>query len=471
MTISPTWENGQPAAAPSRVPVAGSPYSIDQALIERLRDVDTRVRLLRVAGELPPEVVRRIRQFFRVRNIYHSNAIEGNHLTLGETRGIVEDGLTLAGISMKDQAEARNLGMALDYLEELAANREVPISEWDIRQVHSIVLKDIDVQNAGRYRTINVSIGGSHHTPPAPDSIAEHMAQLANWLASASLPRDGELGLVHALTAHTWFVNIHPFADGNGRTARLLMDLMLIRHGYPILVVTKDDRRRYYAALAESDIHGDLSAFVSLGMEALGDTLDVYEEATARHQQDREWAAAIAETFSQDERVRARNEYELWRTSVTLLRTQFHQVAQLVNQYSDFGKIQMRDFDLLDFEKYSSLRRGVSARGTWFFRMDFRSGRKESRYLFFFGFPSSMMRKRTEVTVHVAREQAPHSYATLDRLSSGGIPGLAEIGYVPDAEEWLERMRGGEVRAQGLDEIARQFVESVIRLEFGAGRR
>jgi Fic family protein len=427
--------------------------------------------LLRAAGELPSDVVQRLRQYFRLRNIYHSNAIEGNRLTIGETRVVIEDGLTLAGMSMKDQAEARNLGLALDYLEELAKDRETPISEADVKQLHSIVLKDIDVENAGRYRAIPVTIGGSNHKPPSPDNVPSEMGKLSRWLASASLPREGESGLVHALTAHAWFVNIHPFADGNGRTARLLMDLMLLRHGNPILVVTKDDRKRYYAALAESDVAGDLSALTSLGMDALGDTLDVYEDAMAQHRQEHEWAAAIADTFSKDERIRAHNEYELWRTSVLLLRTQFHQVAQLVNQYSDFGKIQVRDFDLLDFEKYSSLRRGVSARGTWFFRMDFRSGRRESQYLFFFGFPSSGMRRRVEVTVHVARGQAPHSYVTMDRLNSPAIPTLAEVGYVPESEEWLERQRGSEATPQGLDVIARQFVEGVIRVEFGTTGR
>ncbi len=129
--------------------------------------------------------------------------------------------MTITGLPLKDQAEAKNLSHALDFLEELAANPSRPITETDIHQLHVLVLKDIDDENAGKYRTVEVEISGSNFKPPGPESVRPQMQDFGIWLKSISVAQPGEFGnrnaLLAAAAAHTWFVQIHPFVDGNGR--------------------------------------------------------------------------------------------------------------------------------------------------------------------------------------------------------------------------------------------------------------
>jgi len=151
--------------------IDGTLYSYESVQDETIRAIAERVRAMRQAGRLSPEVLHHIRSYFRIKNIYHSNAIEGNVLNVGETRQVVEMGLTLTGKPLKDQAEARNLAHAIDFLEQLATHPERPILESDIRQMHAVVLKGIDDDNAGRYRSVPVEISGSAYKPPGPESV------------------------------------------------------------------------------------------------------------------------------------------------------------------------------------------------------------------------------------------------------------------------------------------------------------
>ena len=235
----------------SHIEIDGTAYVYDDTRLPDLEKLADRVRNMREQGRLSREVLYRIRKHFRIKNIYHSNAIEGNALAVGETREVVEHGLTITGKPLKDQAEARNLSHALDFLEELASS-STPITEHDLRQLHALVLHEI-TEEAGAYRSSAVSISGSDYSPPGPESVPAQMEDFGRWLSDVSVAGDtafaGVSGLLVAAAAHTWFVTVHPFIDGNGRVARLLLNLMLIRHGYPIAIITKEDRLRYYDAL------------------------------------------------------------------------------------------------------------------------------------------------------------------------------------------------------------------------------
>ena len=131
------------------IEIRDTPYVYNESLTARFRSLSDRVRRLRQEGPLSPTVLYRIRKHFKIKHIYHSNAIEGNLLEAGETRQVVELGLTITGKPLRDQAEARNLSDALDFLEDLASNTKIPITENDIRQIHSLVLKRN--RSRGRY--------------------------------------------------------------------------------------------------------------------------------------------------------------------------------------------------------------------------------------------------------------------------------------------------------------------------------
>ncbi len=452
-------------------PIAGTPYEVDDAQFGTTRQIAERVKVMRAVGTLTPEVLTKLRKFFRIKNIYHSNAIEGNTLDIGETRLVVEQGLTLTGKPLKDQVEAKNLSAALDFLEELATARDRPITEADVRQIHFLVLKGINDANAGSYRTVPVEISGSHFKPPAPESIPAQMNQFGTWLQEASVPGirfTVDEALLAAAAAHTWFVTIHPFIDGNGRVARLLMNLMLMRFGYPIAVITREDRYRYYEALEVSQ-SSDLTPFLALLVECTAESLEEYEAAAREQRAATEWARSIASKLDQKEKTRASNQYEVWKSAMDLLKSLFKQTAEMLDASATLGHIYFKDFGTLEFEKYLALKSYGSAKKTWFFRLDFRIGQKSARYLFFFGSPSQALRRDTDVTLHISREEPPGSffYERLDALTAPNLPNMVEIGYKQAAEEFLVRGRDNRIRPEKVDSVCRRFAQEVVERHFG----
>ena len=165
----------------------GTDYMYYSNIDDRLRELDTRVRTMREeVGKLSPQVLSHVEQHFRIKGIYHSNAIEGNSLSMGETRKVVEQGITLSGISLRDQAEAKNLSHALDSMERLASNREIPITLKDIRELHYLILTGIDDENAGQYRNDEVEISGSDFKPPKVYEVSQKMVELGDYVQSVT---------------------------------------------------------------------------------------------------------------------------------------------------------------------------------------------------------------------------------------------------------------------------------------------
>lgn len=451
--------------------IADTSYELDNALLDAVRNVSDRVKQMRAVGTLTPEVLGKLRRFFRIKSIYHSNAIEGNQLDVGETRMVVEQGLTIIGKPLKDQAEAKNLGAALDFLEDLAKSPTRPITEADVRQIHFLVLKGINDANAGAYRKVQVEISGSQFKPTSPESIPAEMAAFGDWLQRSSVPGgpfSQDDALLAAAAAHTWFVTIHPFVDGNGRVARLLLNLLLMRYGYPIAVITKEDRLRYYDALEISQ-SADLTPFVALVVECVAESLEEYEAAATEQREAAEWARSIASKFDQKEKTKAANQYEVWKNAMDLLKSLFKQTAEALDASAALGDIYFKDFGTLEFEKYIALKSYGSAKKTWFFRLDFRSGDAAARYLFFFGSPSQALRKATDVTLHISREMPPGSffYERLDAIGAPNVPNLVEIGYQQTAEEFTVRGKDNRVHTEKVDALCRRFAQEVVEKHFG----
>ena len=197
---------------------------------------------------LDPAQARRLQETFDVEYTYNSNRIEGNTLTLLETHLVVNKGLTIGGKPMRDHTEAINHQEAIDFVRDLATGAE-DLTPFNLKQIHAIILRGIDRANAGVYRSLPVSVG--QHIPPAPMHVQQGMDELfAFYDANKATMHPVEL----AAGFHEKLVTVHPFIDGNGRTARLVMNLILLRAGYPITVINGDDvpRVAYYDALAEA---------------------------------------------------------------------------------------------------------------------------------------------------------------------------------------------------------------------------
>lgn len=453
------------------IEIADAPFCWDERQREHVNALAERVRHLREGGELCSQALKSLSKFFRIKDIYNSNAIEGNELTLGETREVIERGLTLTGKSLKDQAEAKNLAEALDFMEELVANSNEPIQGRHIRELHGFVLKGIDDPNAGAYRSVNVEISGSAYRPPEPQEVPAQMEALSDWMGPASLPTDrfaSPDGLLNALVAHTWFVQIHPFVDGNGRVGRLLMNLILMRYGYPIAIITKDDRERYYDALETSQT-SDLSPVIALVGECVHESLEEYEQAATEGREAQEWTQAIAARLAEPEVTRAHNEYEVWKSAMDLMKGYFQQTADRINAELPLGRVYFTDFGTLELEKYLSLRDGRSAKRTWSFRIDFRIGERAARYLFWFSSPSRTLKDQgCEVTAHLSREEpeGSYNYERLDFLDAPNVPQLFEVGYRPDEERFAARYHADRTRLDRIEVIGKQFLEEVVKLHF-----
>lgn len=233
--------------------------------------IDSKKRRLDEARPLPQYTLKSLRENLLVEWTYNSNAIEGNTLTLSETKVVLE-GMTVGGKSMREHLEVINHRDAIVYLDELVNARE-PIADWSIRNLHRLVLKSIDDENAGIYRTVNVLISGAVHRPPEHFMVKEQMEQMlqrynSQWQSMHVVER--------AAMLHAEFVKIHPFVDGNGRTARLLMNYELMMAGYPAVVIKTLIRSRYYDALDIGHTTGDYSLFITLTAGCVEQSLDLW---------------------------------------------------------------------------------------------------------------------------------------------------------------------------------------------------
>lgn len=223
---------------------------------------------------LPVELIKNLDEWFRVELTYSSNAIEGNTLSRVETALVVEKGLTVEGKTLQEHLEATNHAQALDFVRTLAHKTKQDISEKDLLEIHRIVLQKIDDADAGKYRNVSVRIAGSRAVLPNPLKVPKLMQELIEWLRQTN---DHLLRI--AADAHFRLVSIHPFTDGNGRTARLLMNLILMQDGYPPAIIRKEDRKNYINAIEKGQLTDDLTDYYNLIYQAVEYSLDIYLDA------------------------------------------------------------------------------------------------------------------------------------------------------------------------------------------------
>lgn len=234
-------------------------------------NIDRKKKILDTKRPLPNNTLNSLRENYILDWTYNSNAIEGNTLTLVETKVVLE-GITVGGKSVREHLEAINHREAINYLEELV-KRDTSLTEFDIRSIHSLVLKGIDNDNAGAYRKENVIISGAKHIPPESILVPEQMEQL---IIKYNSWKEKYHPLIVASLLHGEFVKIHPFIDGNGRTARLLLNFEAIKNGYPPIIIKNEIRTKYYEALDKAHTSGDYTDFIKLVTQAEVQSLDMY---------------------------------------------------------------------------------------------------------------------------------------------------------------------------------------------------
>jgi excisionase family DNA binding protein len=237
-----------------------------------LKEILRKKALLNSLRPFPKSVEENMNDWFRVELTYTSNAIEGNTLTRQETALIVEKGVTVEGKSVHEHLEALNHAEAYTYIHALAQNKRIEsLTMQDILDIHRIILKNINNTDAGRLRSTAVRISGSTTILPNPVKVPELMEDFIYWLNTTK-----ENPVSVAVDTHFRLVSIHPFVDGNGRTARLLMNLILIHSGFPPAIIRKEERNRYLTALEIAQTRGAMDAYYELMYDAVDRSLDIY---------------------------------------------------------------------------------------------------------------------------------------------------------------------------------------------------
>lgn len=224
--------------------VAGRNDNIDPDLGSILQEIDELKAFIDRERASKSE---KITQALELEYTFQSNRIEGNTLSLQETHLVIREGLTISGKSLNEHLEALNHSEALEFVKSLAKPGTV-LTERMIKQIHQIVLRGIDSTNAGVYRNVPVMISGSAHIPAQPYLVPKQMEELFEWY---QFNRKVLHPVVLSAEMHERLVSIHPFIDGNGRTSRLVMNLILLGHGYTIANIPGDAQSRaaYYDAL------------------------------------------------------------------------------------------------------------------------------------------------------------------------------------------------------------------------------
>ncbi len=240
-------------------------------IFERL---ETKLEQLKKHRPLPSMALNKIREALTVEWTYNSNSIEGNTLSLRETQMVLQDGITIKGKSLREHFEAKNHERAINLLYKMVERRET-LSIHEILSLHGLVLNSIEEEFAGRLRNGGVRISGANFVPPNAVKVSGLMDDLVTFIKENPL----NLNVVElAAVFHHRFVWIHPFFDGNGRTVRLAMNLLLMTHGFPPAIILTNDRIKYYTALNDAN-KGHYGKLMLLMSQAIERTLNIYLNA------------------------------------------------------------------------------------------------------------------------------------------------------------------------------------------------
>lgn len=435
------------------IDLTGSPYSIEetgQGVLDDVNALAERVEHLRSEGKLTAETLRAYFGDKRFEQIAESNAIEGSTLSVGETQLAVLKGITITGHDPAYSRDAVSLANALDRISELASV-PTPTDIGQVHEIHALILGSRP--GSGVFRSEPVIISGSAHRPPR--TWAEIMNQMEAWQAWSRRNIDVS-PLLRGVVLHTWLTHVHPFIDGNGRTARALLNLELIRGRYPSVIIRRKDRERYLDALGESDSGGDLGPMTEL---VLARAEDAFRDLVrvARVQQGYDEAA---------QRLRALQERKvaIWNDAVKLLFSLLEDACQ--QTFAAAGTVRTRWYDdQLGVDDFVSLSEGIAVGHSWLFRLTIDvPGLGSREYLAWTGFRSDEMLQLGDLERGPAifwSVPDPSGHRKWTRAGEDS-PGAVEFTLdLSNVDKWCLRSATGEIAHVTPSALARRVVQSI----------
>lgn len=444
-------------------------------LQERLKFFANQVDEFRHEGPLDEVALAKLEEHFKASHIYHSAGIEGNRLTLQETILVLKEGIDISGKPPKDVFEVKNLSTAFDYLKTLAIG-ETPIRETDIRSLHSLLIGNDAHLTPGQYRKIGVIISGAEHKPPEPIEVPARMEDLVDWI-NININKDP---IITATIAHHELAAIHPFADGNGRVSRLVMNLILLRRGFPICNIRKGspDRPAYYEALSFADV-GIFDPLVQLVLERSADLFNEYVRIRDETKRMAEWAQRWGSRATNVLIKRESREMELWQSRVRQVFLEFQKAAELLEDALE-KVVDISYYDYkndISFEKYQQLMEKGFIQQANAFSVTFydkKSGRQE-RFMFRYRRNRDKFSKQDKVIPLelTCFEIAANMYLPLSEIDWMERVRIREIYFTPEKGEFVIRYyridtkKEVEKRGSTISESVQWFYDDVLKNIFG----
>lgn len=228
-----------------------------------------REQLSLLCEQLPKEVLQSFDRSFEVEYTHNSTAIEGNTLSLIQTKAILEDGISVGGKTLREIYEVVNHNKAFGFVKKCVTEGKT-LDETIIKEIHALLMENI--LTGGVYRNVEVRISGAKHKPPVPSEMYQ---QIKNFYADMPY-KVKENAIEFAAWTHAEFVKIHPFVDGNGRTSRMIMNYQLLASGFLPVSIAKENRLEYFEVLEEYAVEGDLNPFANMIAELEEQRLDEY---------------------------------------------------------------------------------------------------------------------------------------------------------------------------------------------------
>ena len=382
-------------------------YKVNKAVMDRLRVLEEEILNCRNTGLLDSSKLQQYAKDKILVNVFHSNKIEGNPLTKGETEQFVVD-IDKKPISIQEK-EAKNLIDAYNWMiDNVDYLNQDP--EGFVRNINKMILEGINA-GGGKYRQSAVTISGMNYTPPMHTAVPPLMHSFGEELKKGP---DGRSALEYSVAMHTKLVSIHPFVDANGRTARLLLNAILIANNLPVVVINFDDKQRYLDALLNAN-ESDLSALVDFLIECFQQQMDEIKSVEIGEEKnptkievtmvEPAKADPIKDAFIEigmsmvddplklvmNEQLKEINkikeaEYDSWKQAFATLLFESRTIMEEFNRdyHSQRFQMQVTEYDMLSFEKYNDILQGKKVSKTWFFSVQIEGPSSHTKVLFFF---------------------------------------------------------------------------------------
>jgi len=354
---------------------------LNQVSTELIADATALAAIVNGRRPLPPEVIEKIQNELLGERVYNSNAIEGNTLTLRETKRILDTGSIVDVGKKREATEVLNLGKAIEQVQAFVSDRSTWGSLENLTKIHRTLMTDVLEYGAGAIRSERVMIMGATRQPPRPEKLDDLLRSFSNQLAGSQ----GCEPIKLATWTHWAIARLHPFMDGNGRMARLWQDLVLFGNRFTAAIIRHEDRKEYYNALTDAD-EGKFDPLTQLITRSLSKTLQIYVNAQREVDELKDWAAGIVGETNARVDEKRQLEYLRWARQMEQVRDAFERCATQITNASDGSvEVQVRPFDIIDQPTWETLRSGGSAGKTWYFWANFRQGGERVQYCFFFG--------------------------------------------------------------------------------------